>query len=76
MVEGIDEFARQAARNACYSSSDAVTDFLEAIGLWVEVLVNRPVDAQYFSLMVDKCTDNANIRVVSLLPMGRKQITC
>lgn len=36
-----------------YIKADAVTDFLEAIGiLWVdESLVNRLLDAQYFSLM-------------------------
>ena len=31
----LDEFVRQAAKNASYTSSDAVTDFLEALGIWV-----------------------------------------
>ena len=63
----LDEFVRQAARNASYTSSDAVTDFLEAIGIWVdELLVNRLLDAQYFSLMADECTDIANIEELSI----------
>ena len=63
----LDEFVRQAARNVCYTSSDAVTDFLEAIGVWVdELLVNQLLDAQYFSLMADKCADIANIEELSI----------
>ena len=63
----LDEFIRQAARNACYTSSDTVTDFLEAIGVWVdELLVNRLLDAQYFSLMADEFTDIANIEELSI----------
>ena len=30
--KNLDEFVRQAAKNASYTSSDAVTDFLEALG--------------------------------------------
>ena len=52
----------QAAKNASYTSSDAVTDFLEAIGIWVdESLVNQLLYARYFSLTADECTDIATI---------------
>ena len=47
----LDEFVRQAAKNASYTSSDAVTVFLEALGIWVESLVSRLLDAQHFSLI-------------------------
>ena len=48
------EFVHQAAKNASYTLSDAVTDFLEATGIWGdESLVNRLTDAQYFSLMAE-----------------------
>ena len=44
-----------------------MTDFLEAIGIWVdELLVNRLLDAQYFSLMADECIDIANIEELSI----------
>ena len=58
----LEEFVRRAAKNASYTSTDAVTDFLEAIGIWVDELqVQQLLDAQYFSLMADECTDIANI---------------
>ena len=63
----LEEFVHQADKNAFYTSSDAVTDFLEAIGIWVdESLVNRLLDAQYFSLMADECTDIATIEELSI----------
>jgi hypothetical protein len=63
----LDEFVRQASKNASYTSSDAVTDFLEAIGIWVdESLVTQLLDAQYFSLLADECTDIANIEELSI----------
>ena len=43
-------------------SSDAVTDFLEVVGIWVDKsLVNQLLVAQYFSLMTDKCIDIATV---------------
>ena len=38
----LEEFVRKAAKNASYTSTDAVTDFVEAIEVWVDELqVNR-----------------------------------
>ena len=48
-------------------STDAVTDFVEAIGLWVDELqVNRVRNAPFFSLMADECVDVANIEELSV----------
>ena len=46
----LEEFVRKAAKNASYTSTDAVTDFVEAIGVWVDELqVNRVRNAPFFS---------------------------
>ena len=64
----LEEFVHHAVKNASYTSSDAVTDFLEGTGIWVdESLVNRILDAQYFSLMADECTDIATIKEFSIV---------
>ena len=69
----LEEFVGQAAKNASYTSSDAATDFLETIGIWVdESLVNRLLDAQYFSLMADECTDIATIEECQFFAAGKK----
>ena len=48
----LEEFVRKAAKNASYTSTDAVTDFVEAIGVRVDELqVNRVRNAPFFSLM-------------------------
>ena len=45
----LEEFVRKAAKNASYTSTDAVTDFVEAIGVWVDELqVNRVRNAPFF----------------------------
>ena len=63
----LEEFVREAARNASYTSSDAVTGVLEAIGVWVDELrVNQLLDAPFFSLMADECTDIATIEKLSI----------
>ena len=63
----LDKFVRQAAKNTSYTSSDAVTDFLEALGLRVdESLVNRLLDTQHFSVMADECTNIATIEELSI----------
>ena len=54
----LEEFVRKTAKNASYTSTDAVTDFVEAIGVWVDELqVNRVRNAPFFSLMADECVD-------------------
>ena len=63
----LEEFVRKAAKNASYTSTDAVTDFVEAIGVWVDELqVNRVRNAPFFSLMADECVDVANIEELSV----------
>ena len=63
----LEEFVQRAARNASYTSSDAVTDFLEAIGVWVDELqINQLLGAPFFSLMADECTDIATIEELSI----------
>ena len=63
----LEECVRMAAKNASYTSTDAVTDFVEAIGVWVEELqVNRVRNAPFFSLMADECVDVANIEELSV----------
>ena len=63
----LEEFVRKAAKNASYASTDAVTDFVEAIGAWVDELqVNRVRNAPFFSLMADECVNVANIEELSV----------
>lgn len=63
----LEEFVHRAARNASYTSSDAVTDFLEAIGVWVDELqIHQLLDTPFFSLMADECTDIATIEELSI----------
>ena len=63
----LEEFVRKAAKNASYTSTDAVTDFVEAMGVWVDELqVNRVRNAPFFSLMADECVDVANIEELSV----------
>ena len=63
----LEEFVQRAARNASYTSSDAVTDFLEAIGVCVDELqINQLLGAPFFSLMADECTDIATIEELSI----------
>ena len=58
----LEEFVRKAAKNASYTSTDAVTGFVEATGVWIDELqVNRVRNAPFFSLMADECVDIANI---------------
>ena len=65
--KNLEEFVRKAAKNASYTSTDAVTDFVEAIGVWVDELqVNRVRNVLFFSLMADECVDVANIEDLSV----------
>ena len=69
----LEEFVRKAAKNASYTLTDAVSDFVEAIGVWVDELqVNRVSNAPFFSLMADECVDVANIKSYLFTVDGRK----
>ena len=63
----LEDFVRNAAKNAFFTSTDAVTDFVEAIRIWVdEFQVNQVRNAPFFSLMADECVDVANIKKLSV----------
>ncbi len=56
--EDLKQFVDKAGKNAHYTSKDAVVDFVEALGTWVdESLLARLQNARYFNLLVDECTD-------------------
>lgn len=65
--EDLRLFIERAGRNATYTSKDAVIDFIEAIGQWVEEsLLKRLHQARYFSLMADECTDISTVEELSV----------
>jgi len=56
--ENLKYFIEKAGKNAAYTSKDAVIDFVETIGQWVEEkLLKRLHQVEYFSLLADECTD-------------------
>ena len=60
--EDLKQFADRAGRNATYTSTDAVFDFIEAIGTWVDEFQLKLLHkAPFFSLMADECTDITTI---------------
>lgn len=66
--EDLRHFLEKAGKNATYTSKDAVVDFVETIGLWVEeCLLKRLRQAQYFSLLADECTDISTIEELSVV---------
>ena len=65
--EDLKNFSERAGRNASYKSTDAVFDFVEAIGTWVaESQLKRLHKANLFSLLADECTDVATIEELSI----------
>lgn len=53
----LKQFLESTGRNATYSSKDVVTDFIEAIGQWVEEsLLENLLQAPYFSICTDIST--------------------
>ena len=66
--ENLRHFLEKAGKNATYTSKDAVVDFVETIGLWVEErLLKRLCHSQYFSLLADECTDISTIEELSVV---------
>ena len=64
--EDLKQFADRAGRNVTYTSREAVFDFIEAIGTWVdEFLLKLLHKAPFFSLMADECTDITTIEELS-----------
>ena len=65
--EDLKQFTERCARNATYTSTDSISDFLEALGLWVEEFqLKRLCKAPFYSVMADECTDIATIEELSL----------
>ena len=66
--EDLKQFVDKAGKNAHYTSKDAVVDFVEALGTWVdESLLARLQNARYFSLLADECTDITTIEELSVV---------
>ena len=53
--EDLKQFAGRAGRNATYTSTDAVFDFIEAIGTWVDEFQLKLQGT--FLYVADECTD-------------------
>ena len=63
----VKQFVDRAGRNAPYISTDAVFDFIEAIGTWVDEFQLKLLHkAPFFSLMADECTDITTIEELSV----------
>ena len=59
-------FVCGAAKNAFYTSSDAITDFMEAIKVWM-VSANKSASwCSIFQCMAAECTDIATVEELSL----------
>ena len=73
----LEEFVGRAAKNASHTSSNAITNFMEAIGVWVDELqVTQLLVAPFFSLMADEWTDIATVDELSVfLSLGGKWIS-
>ena len=65
--EDLKQFADRAGRNATYTSTDAVFDFIEAICTWVDEFQLKLLHkAPFFSLMADEFTDITTIEELSV----------
>ena len=65
--EDLKQFADRAGRNATYTSTDTVFDFIEANGTWVEEFQLKLLHmAPFFSLMANKCTGITTIEELSV----------
>ena len=65
--EDLKQFADRAGRNATYTSTDAVFDFIEAIGTWVDEFQLKLLHkAPFFSLVAEECTNITTIEELSV----------
>ena len=56
--EDLKTFLESAGKNAMYTSRIAVTEFIEALGTWVEEsLLKHLHQVPFYSIMADECTD-------------------
>ena len=66
----LNEYLKLAGhhKNATYLSKFTVSKFLEVIGEWIEQeTVKKIREADYFTLLLDESTDNANRSELSLI---------
>ena len=62
--EDLKTFLESAGKNAMYTSRIAVTEFIEAIGTWVEESLLKHLhvhQAPFYSIMADECTDVSTV---------------
>ena len=60
-------FLESACKNAMYTSRIAITEFIEALGTWLEVsLLKHLHQATFYSIMADECTDVSTVEELSL----------
>ena len=65
--EDLKTFLESGGKNAMYTSRIAVTEFIEALGTWVEEsLIKHLHQATFYSIMADKCTDVSTVEELSL----------
>ena len=65
--EDLKTFLESAGKNAMYTSRIAVTEFIEALGTWVEEsLLKHLHQAPFYSIMADECTDVSTVEELSL----------
>ena len=63
----LKSFLETPGKNAMYTSRIAVTQFIEALGTWVEEsLLKRLHQAPFYSIMADECTDVTTVEELSL----------
>ena len=60
-------FLESAGKNAMYTSRIAVTEFIEALGAWIEEsLLKHLHQAPFYSIMADECTYVSTVEELSL----------
>ena len=65
--EDLKQFADKAGRNATYTSTNAVFDFIEATGIWVDEFQPKLLHkTPFLSLLADECTDITTIEELSV----------
>ena len=75
MVENGDDEVRKhldtAPRNANYGSHVAISEYLDAISLWVQQGILRSLkEATFYSILADESTDIATIEELSICSDG------
>ena len=65
--EDFKTFLESAGKNTMYTSRIAVTEFIEALGTWVEEsLLKHLHQAPFYSIMAEECTDVSTAEELSL----------